>query len=319
MGSGFFLGGAAEGISDARKQTLAENTLSQDTGLRSRGLDIQQQALNDKSQRDVIERIDKQITDTMAVVGDTVKSAIEGGKDTDTIQKAVIPLVDSAKALAAKAGRDPKALDAQLNAMLITPSKVETSSTAGISKATAQISEEKALAAAGVEGTGGFTNKQQKVQAENSLRDDFLKASKDYLTVRDAKNRMDSILETGAGDIALLYSYMKILDPGSTVREGELALAQQASGVPAVVLNMYNKVVNGERLPPETRKQFHAQAEKIYQKTAEQQDKNATQFADIARRQKLDTRNVVPDLLPSTVRDRIEGATSTGIKFKVLP
>ena len=35
-----------------------------------------------------------------------------------------------------------------------------------------------------------------------------------------------------AGDMALIFSYMKMLDPNSTVREGEYATAQDAGSIP---------------------------------------------------------------------------------------
>jgi hypothetical protein len=61
-----------------------------------------------------------------------------------------------------------------------------------------------------------------------------------------------------------IFNYMKMLDPGSVVREGEFANAQNAAGVPDRVLNAYNNVLSGERLNPEQRKQFESQAKKLY-------------------------------------------------------
>ena len=49
---------------------------------------------------------------------------------------------------------------------------------------------------------------------------------------------------------------MKALDPTSVVREGEFALAEQAAGVDDRVLNIYNKLIEGERLPPKQMDQF---------------------------------------------------------------
>lgn len=66
-----------------------------------------------------------------------------------------------------------------------------------------------------------------------------------------------------AGDIGLIISYMKVLDPGSVVREGEFATAANAGGVPDKIRATYNKLVNGERLSERQRKDFAGQAEKI--------------------------------------------------------
>jgi hypothetical protein len=70
--------------------------------------------------------------------------------------------------------------------------------------------------------------------------------------------------DSGAADISLIFAYMKMLDPGSVVREGEFATAEQAGGVSNSVLNLYNKVVNGGRLTTELRAEFVAAADAIY-------------------------------------------------------
>lgn len=53
----------------------------------------------------------------------------------------------------------------------------------------------------------------------------------------------------GPASISMVYKFMKSLDPTSVVREGEFATAEQATGVPDRVLNFYNKLVTGGRLP----------------------------------------------------------------------
>lgn len=67
-----------------------------------------------------------------------------------------------------------------------------------------------------------------------------------------------------AGDIALVYGFMKMMDPGSTVREGEFATAQNAGGVPQQIVSMYNKALNGQRLAPEIRADFLKKSKGLY-------------------------------------------------------
>jgi len=62
--------------------------------------------------------------------------------------------------------------------------------------------------------------------------------------------------KTGAGDVALVFSFMKVLDPRSVVREGEFATAEQVGGVASQYLNLYNRVVSGERLTDLARNQI---------------------------------------------------------------
>jgi hypothetical protein len=66
------------------------------------------------------------------------------------------------------------------------------------------------------------------------------------------------------GDLSLIFGYMKMLDPGSVVREGEFATAQNAAGVPERITNIYNKVITGQRLSPSQRGSFKGQAKGLY-------------------------------------------------------
>lgn len=100
-----------------------------------------------------------------------------------------------------------------------------------------------------------------------TIKDRHRKASEDTVTRGNAFRQIQTVAEgepSAAGDLSLIFSYMKVLDPPSTVREGEQALAENARGVPDSIRNMYNKVVAGERLTPEQRKDFQNQAENIY-------------------------------------------------------
>lgn len=69
---------------------------------------------------------------------------------------------------------------------------------------------------------------------------------------------------TGASDIALVFNYMKLLDPDSVVREGEFATAESAGGVGEQVWGTYNRLLNGDRLTPEVRQQMIDAANKQY-------------------------------------------------------
>lgn len=63
-----------------------------------------------------------------------------------------------------------------------------------------------------------------------------------------------------AGDLSLIFAYMKMLDPGSVVREGEFATAANTGAVPERVRAQYNKVLTGERLTTTQRADFLKQA-----------------------------------------------------------
>jgi len=138
--------------------------------------------------------------------------------------------------------------------------------------------------------------------AENTLRDEFNKQSGNYIGIRDAYGKVQAAAKnpTAAGDIALIYAYMKILDPTSVVREGEFATAQNAAGVPDKVRNMFNKTLNGERLQDDQRQDIVSQSGKIYTQQSDIQNKLTQRYTDMSKRYNLRPDNVVGDLsMPS--------------------
>jgi len=83
----------------------------------------------------------------------------------------------------------------------------------------------------------------------------------------DANGKIKSIVQaskakTGAGDLALVFNYMKLLDPTSVVREGEFATASKAAGVPAAIRSKYNYLVGGGILDETSRTQIVKEAVK---------------------------------------------------------
>ncbi len=129
------------------------------------------------------------------------------------------------------------------------------------------------------------------------LRDEFRNLSKDYIEVRDAYGRIQESAKnpSAAGDLALIFNYMKMLDPGSTVREGEFATAQNSAGIPDRVRAMYNKTIAGERLAPGTRNDFTSRAGALYKRQLASHKKNTAQYSALAKRYSIDPQNVTTD------------------------
>jgi hypothetical protein len=68
---------------------------------------------------------------------------------------------------------------------------------------------------------------------------------------------------SAAGDLSMIFAFMKMLDPGSVVREQEFANAQNAAGVPDQIRNLYNRALSGQRLNANQRADFVMQARQI--------------------------------------------------------
>lgn len=138
-------------------------------------------------------------------------------------------------------------------------------------------------------GVGGAAAKpalslKDQLNTEGKLRDDFNNAMKPISEMSYSFQRLNAAQDDAAGDLALIFNYMKMLDPGSAVREGEFANAQNAAGVPDQIRNQWNKLKSGERLNPEQRNSFKTQAAKIFKPYKEQGDRLRTTYTSEAKR-----------------------------------
>ena len=130
------------------------------------------------------------------------------------------------------------------------------------------------------------------------IRKEFDDESKDFIKIRDAYGRIiaSAVDPSAAGDLALIFNYMKVLDPGSVVRESEFATAQNAAGVPNRIRAIYNRVVDGQRLSADQRGDFVDRGGKLYQSQLTQQRRLQGEFANLASEFGLDPDLAAPDL-----------------------
>lgn len=99
------------------------------------------------------------------------------------------------------------------------------------------------------------------------IRGEIATATKDFTEIANAWDRIAASASdpSAAGDMALIFNYMKMLDPGSTVREGEYANARNAAGIPERIRRAFNSAKDGEQLTPTMRADFFNQAENIFE------------------------------------------------------
>ena len=108
--------------------------------------------------------------------------------------------------------------------------------------------------------------------------------TKDTQAVQSSYKRILSTAKdpSAAGDLALIFNYMKMLDPGSVVRESEFRTADQARAwldrsekegipIPSAVKQAIQKFNTGQRLLPDQRKDFVNQASNLYSAQLEAQ------------------------------------------------
>jgi hypothetical protein len=152
---------------------------------------------------------------------------------------------------------------------------------------------------------------------EKDLRNEFQAQVKPYVELGQAYQKIETAAKnpSPAGDIAMVYGFMKVLDPSSVVREGEFATAQNAGSVPDSVRNMYNKALSGERLNDKIRSDFLQQARNLVESQRVMSNDLIERYKEVAKNYKLDPNQVVFDPFKrvQTPEQVISGATTTNI------
>lgn len=131
----------------------------------------------------------------------------------------------------------------------------------------------------------------------SQLRSQFTKGAKDFIDMRDSFKKINTASDNAQGDMSLIFGFMKLLDPGSTVREGEFASAEQTTGLPGYVVNLYNRSLSGERLNPEQRAGFKNEAYKLFDAQRGSHIASEGEYRRLARASNLDPDQVIVDYL----------------------
>jgi len=141
---------------------------------------------------------------------------------------------------------------------------------------------------------------EKRPELELKLRNEYAGATKEHRDVKSAYGRVLASQATAAGDLALIFNYMKMLDPGSAVREGEFANAQNSGSVSTTIRNMYNKLLSGERLSESQRKMFSGQAKSLYDQSAKGEATVRTGLTRIATGYGLSPTNIFYEEVETT-------------------
>ena len=147
------------------------------------------------------------------------------------------------------------------------------------------------------------------------LSDDYTKISQDTRKALDGFKRVEAAANqpaNGASDLALIFGFMKTIDPGSTVREGEFANAENSQGIPEYLRSQYNKILDGQRLTPESRQKFVDAAKAGMLSQLDTQSMVDERFAASAKKFGVDPAYVVNPIF-SQLRERLTGGPNTEI------
>ena len=128
------------------------------------------------------------------------------------------------------------------------------------------------------EGKEGFiTDPKDLMKAEQGLRKEWTSRTSDLNSANQNYTKIEIAAKdkTGPGDIALITSFMKMLDPGSVVRETEFATAQNTAGLFDTLTNHLTKLQDGTLLGLDDKaRQKFVTLSKKYRDAAEEETKS---------------------------------------------
>ena len=130
---------------------------------------------------------------------------------------------------------------------------------------------------------------------------------KDFNDMKSAYGQVMASLDAGTpiGDIAGATKVMKLLDPGSVVRESELGIAMAAAGRMDRLQNYFNNLMTGQKLTPTQRQDFKTLSNELYAVAGQAYNQKRSEykaFGDAYKFPNLNTSLGAPADVPSIVR-----------------
>ena len=130
---------------------------------------------------------------------------------------------------------------------------------------------------------------------------------KDFSDMRSAYGQVMTSLDAGTpiGDVAGATKIMKLLDPGSVVRESELGIAMASAGRMDRLKNYFNNLMTGQKLTPTQRQDFKTLSNELYAVAGQAYNQKRSEykaFGDAYKFPNLNTSLGAPADVPSIVR-----------------
>jgi len=167
--------------------------------------------------------------------------------------------------------------------------------------------QQKRAGAANIQ-NGTFNTDTKLFEGEQGLRKEFkdTPTAKAYNEVKFAYDQVSTALKnpSAANDLTAATKFMKILDPGSVVRESELGLAMSATGLFDRVGNYYSQLITGQRLTPSQREDFYRSATQLYNAALQPYSATRAQYEDVTKRYGFDPARVLGGEAPKPIPER---------------
>lgn len=136
---------------------------------------------------------------------------------------------------------------------------------------------------------------QQQFKNAGALRGEFTKITNNFADINDAYGRIYASAESPspAGDMALIFNYMKMLDPASVVRESEFQTAAMAGDYGDRIKNLVSRALSGQMLTDSQRNDFVGRASRLYREAEQIHGKREAEYRRLAERQGVDPASVI--------------------------
>lgn len=148
----------------------------------------------------------------------------------------------------------------------------------------------------------------EKKSADLKLRDDETSFRKEYEAspvvkdfnaantgIKKIREAIQAPEQDGFNDMSLVFNFMKVLDPGSVVREGEYATAMKNASLLESMGVRLNRVMSGQQLSPDQRQRLAAAAERQFNSNKSTYQNYKAEKSEIAKKSGLDPAKVITD------------------------
>jgi hypothetical protein len=135
---------------------------------------------------------------------------------------------------------------------------------------------------------------------------------KDFSDMQSAFKQVKSSLaqENPIGDVAAATKIMKLLDPGSVVRESELGISMAAAGKMDRLQNYVTNWTQGTKLTPTQRQDFQNLANELYAAAGQTYNMKRNEYVDFASKYNLDPTKALG--APATIPSVMKGSGGVG-------
>jgi hypothetical protein len=140
----------------------------------------------------------------------------------------------------------------------------------------------------------GTGDPKEKFTQEEKIRKEWQGRSKMYGELQNTFNTLQASAQSanGPGDIALITGFMKMLDPGSVVRETEFATARDTAGLFTQLQNRLEKAQNGQLLSPKQRSEYVALSQKYLDSAQKKANQEKKDLGIVVKNYRLNPENV---------------------------